>query len=688
MSLLASCCSVVTLCAQTNDSLMTVELKEVSVKGSRTPKSSLAAQQSVYISPDEIRRRAGHSLMDALSQTEGVQAMDIGVGFSKPMIRGLGFQRIAVTENGVKQEGQQWGADHGLEIDAFHVEGVRVVKGPASVLYGSDAMGGAIEILPPVFPLKDGVSGEALASYQSVSSGLNGSVMLQVKQGRFLAKLRYTERHWADYNVPADSFTYLSMRLPIHNRQLKNTAGMERSANAMFAYRHGIYEGRINLSDSYQKSGFFSGAHGVPNSASLEDDGNKWNIDLPYSLVNHLKITSTNTWTKDILQTKLTLGYQLNHREEWSLFHTHNLSQTPPAVDPDKELMFHLHTGSGQLQFRLTPDTSWEFYGGVSAMMQYNGIGGYGFLIPAYNRQEYGVYFLSNYSPVPNLKFSGSVRYDLGRVHSRAHGEEVREVKRNFNDYSLALGVEYEPLEGHKLRASIGRAFRLPSVNELTSNGVHHGAFRHEKGDSSLVSEQGWQLDMAYTLSRGNWEITLSPFYSYYPHFIALHPTGRWSMLPDAGQIYQYIDSPTTLAGGEISVKARLWRNLHYALSGEYVYTYDHNSHTATPFSPPASMHNTLSWESLHWRCFAECQSVATQNRVCHNEQTTAGYNLFHLGGSVDFHLRKSKLTLLLHVRNLFNTSYLNHLNFYRRIDLPETGTDVQTTIRLTIMDN
>lgn len=651
--------------------------------GSTIPKASLATQPSVYVSSDEIHRRSGHSLMDVLAQTEGVQAMDIGVGFSKPMIRGLGFQRIAVTENGVKQEGQQWGADHGLEIDAYHVEGVRIIKGPASVLYGSDAMGGAIELLPSSFPLRDTISGEALVSYQSVSSGLNGSVMLQMKRNRVLAKIRYTERHWADYRVPADSFTYLSMRLPIHNNRLKNTAGMERSVNALLAYKHGVYQGRINVSDSYQKSGFFSGAHGLPNSASLQDDGNRWNVDLPYSMVNHFKITSTNTWTKPLLQTKLTLGYQLNHREEWSRFHTHNLSQTPPAIDPDKELMFHLHTGSAQLQFRLTPDTSWEYYGGLSANMQHNDIGGYGFLIPAYNRQECGVYFLTNYRYSSALQFSGSLRYDLGHVHTKAHGEDVHSVERNFNDYSLTLGVEYEPLDGHKLRASVGRAFRLPSVNELTSNGVHHGAFRHEMGDSSLVSEQGWQVDLAYTISQDNWEVSLSPFYSYYPHFIALHPTGRWSMLPDAGQIYQYVDAPTTLTGCELHIKARIWRGLHYTLAGEYVYTFDHNSHTATPFSPPASMHNTLSWEASRWRCFAECQSVAAQNRVCHNEMATPGYNLIHIGGSVDFQLRKSKLSLLMHVRNLLDTSYLNHLNFYRRIELPEAGFDIQTTIRL-----
>lgn len=683
--MLLACCPVVTFCAtQSSDSLKTVHLHGVSVQGTTIPKTALSAQTSVVVSADEMRQHMGHSLMDALSHTEGVQAMDIGVGFSKPMIRGLGFQRIAVTENGIKQEGQQWGADHGLEIDAFHVDGVRVVKGPASVLYGSDAMGGAIEILPPLFPNKDSISGEVLLSHQSVSSGLNGSVMLQMKHKRVFAKIRYTERHWADYRVPADSFTYLSMRLPILNRRLKNTAGMERSANALIAYRHGIYQGRLNLSDSYQKSGFFSGAHGVPSIDNLQDDGNRWNIDLPYSTVNHFKVTSTNTWTTSELQTKFVLGYQINHREEWSKFHTHNPAQTAPEVDPDKELMFHLQTGTAQLQFRLTPYTTWEHYVGASAVLQHNGIGGYGFLMPAYKRGDYGVFYLTNYHCTSSLLFNASIRYDMGHIHTKAHGDDVQEVNRHFHDYSLALGVEYSPVEEHQIRASIGRAFRLPSANELTSNGVHHGAFRHELGDSSLVSEQGWQIDASYTFKRGGLEVVISPFYSYYPHFISLHPTGRWSPLPDAGQIYQYMDAPTTLAGGEVCVKARLYRGLHYSLSGEYVHTYDHNSHTATPFSPPAMMRNMLSWEASNWRCYVECQSTAAQHRVCHNEDETPGYNIFDVGGNVDIPMRRCKLSLLMNIRNLFNTSYMNHLNFYRKIDLPEGGINIQSTIRLT----
>ena len=678
------CLSSLTVCAQNIDLADTFQLEEIVVAGVRKPVTEVAVLPAVNIASEEINLHMGHSLMDALSHTEGVQAMDIGVGFSKPMIRGLGFQRVVVSDNGVKQEGQQWGADHGLEIDAFHVDGVVVIKGPASVLYGSDAMGGAIEILPPIIPYQDTLSGEILFQHQSVCSGLSGSAMLAIKHKRVYSQIRYTERHWGDYRVPADSFTYLSMRLPIPDRHLKNTAGMERSGNCLLTFRNKHYEGRLNISDNYQKAGFFSGAHGIPNNSNMQSDGDKWNIDLPYSLVNHLKVSSTNKWTSEKTQMMFVMAYQKNHREEWSKFHTHVIGQQAPAVDPDKELMLDLQTISAKLQFRYTPSDLWEHYAGISTSFQNNEIGGYSFLIPAYRREEYGAYYLVNYKPSDVWAFNASARYDISHIHTEAHGQDVGEVERDYHDYSLAVGAVFTPKDGHEWRGSIGRAYRLPSANELTSNGVHHGAFRHELGDSTLVGEQGWQTDLSYSLRKKRVDMSISPFFSYYPHFISLHPTGQWSMLPDAGQIYQYVDAPATFFGGEAHVKVKLVRDLHYEFSGEYVHTYDHDSHTATPFSPPATMRNTISWERKRWQAYAECQSVATQTRVCHNEDETPGYNLLNVGGKVEFPVSPGKISLHVNARNILNTYHLNHLNFYRKIDLPEAGVDIQSTIRFT----
>ncbi len=683
VTLLCILCFVVSVYAQAPDTLC-IEVREVVVKTKKTQKPTLAAQQLLDISADEIHLFAGHSLMDALQHAEGVQSMDIGVGFSKPMIRGLGFQRIAVTENGIKQEGQQWGADHGLEIDAFHVDDVRIIKGPASVLYGSDAMGGVVEIQPAIIPRHDTLLGEIALQNQTVSNCLSGSAMLGVKRGHWFTRLRYTERHWSDYKVPADSFVYLSMRLPIYNQRLKNTAGFERSANALISCKYGHFQERLAISNSYQKQGFFSGAHGIPSSANLVDDGDKWNISLPYNWVNHFKAASVSKWSLPYVQVTLTLGYQLNHREEWSKFHTHEIGKQPPLVDPDKELEFNLHTISSGLQFMLSSSTTWEHYIGVSAENQLNTIGGYSFLIPEFKRYQAGIYYLVNYRKSARLTMNASARYDLGFMQTDAHEAFVPETDTKLGDCSFAFGAEYQIDRRSKITASIGRGFRMPSANELTSNGVHHGAFRHELGDTTLVSEQGWQLDIAYSYKRYRIEATATPFVSYYGHYISLHPTGHWSSLADAGQIYQYVDSKSTFCGGELKVKTRILDELFYTFSGEYVRTYDMDTHTALPYSPPALMRNTLEWESGKWRAYIECQSVAAQNRVCINEDTTPGYSLFHTGGSLDFNLGRYRLSLQLTANNLLNKPYMSHISFYRKVFLPESGRNFLSTIRLT----
>lgn len=232
------------------------------------------------------------NVIKALEELPGVQSIDIGSGFSKPMIRGAGFNRIAVVENGIKQQGQQWGADHGLEIDAFNVEGVNLIKGAASLLYGSDAMGGVLEIRPLSANRPQGFFGELSLLGKSVNDALGASLMAGLHRGHWTFQGRYSEQHFGDYRVPTDTIVYLTLRLPIYNGRMKNTAGIERDGSLTALYRNGRYTASYALSNAYQKSGFFPGAHGIPDVARLIDDGDSRNIELPYAWVNHIKAST------------------------------------------------------------------------------------------------------------------------------------------------------------------------------------------------------------------------------------------------------------------------------------------------------------------------------------------------------------------------------------------------------------
>lgn len=689
-----------------SDTIKRVDLSEVVVTGSyRRMQEKKTSLTSSLLQKDYLDRHFTGNLMQALKNVPGVHSMDIGAGFSKPMIRGLGFNRIAVSENGIKQEGQQWGADHGLEIDAFNVEEVRILKGPSSLLYGSDAMGGVIEILPSLPPLENQLFGEVALLGKSVNGTMGGSLMLGIKKDFWLVKARFSEQHFGDYRVPTDTIVYLTQLMPVRGRRLKNTAGYERDASLLADYRKNRYRMNIAVSNAYQKMGFFPGAHGIPDISRLEDDGDSRNIELPYSTVNHLKFTTHQQYSWDGIQLTGDFGYQFNHREEWSSFHTHYDTQVMPEKDPDKELAFQLHTFSSSLKLRLLRSSSWEHVAGWDAQMQKNTIAGYSFLLPAYRRFTTGGFWLTTFRPGERLSITGGIRYDFGKVditpykdpylveylRRQGYEEEVISayqwrsypVNRTFGDYSGSVGVVWTPSSGHLLKLNIGRSFRLPGANELASNGVHHGTFRHEKGDASLSSERGWQIDASYALTCKGMELVVSPFASLFDNYIYLKPTGEWSVLPHAGQVYRYSGARAVFMGGEINFNIDFLHRLNYRFIGEYVYTYNRDEHTALSFSPPASMRHILTWGRKDLQWYAEYQRISSQNRIARNEDRTPGANLVHLGGSFRLAVAKTEVEISLAVRNLFDTKYYNHLSFYRKVEIPEPGRNFQISIKV-----
>ena len=693
--------------AQKSDSIKSLLLPDVVVTESyqqrQAKKSALAVD---VVDQDFLRKHFTGNFMQAMENIPGVQTMDIGSGFSKPMIRGMGFNRIAVLENGIKQEGQQWGADHGLELDAFNIGTVNVLKGPSSLLYGSDAMGGVIAITSPPVPSVDMLFGDVTLLGKSVNGTLGGSFMLGIKKSFWYAQVRYSEQHFGDYRIPTDTIVYLTQKMPVYGRKLKNTAGIERNIGFFAQYQRQRYKANYSVSNVYQKTGFFPGAHGIPDVSRVEDDGDSRNMELPYSKVNHLKVTTLQQYAWEKLVLSGDFGVQNNHREEWSVFHTHYGSQPVPEKDPDKELAFNLNTLSASVKVRFIGSSSWEHALGWDGQHQRNDISGYSFLLPEYYRSTTGLLWITTYKPNNVISVSGGMRYDYGYIHISSHEdayladylrkqgydeEQVEHykwnshaVKKKFGDYSFSLGLVWTPSERHMVKANVGRSFRLPGANELAANGVHHGTFRHEQGDTNLKSEQGWQMDASYNLRYNGFSISVSPFVSWFSNYIFLRPTGEWSVLPHAGQIYRYTGAEALFAGTEATIDIHFLRSFNYRISGEYVYTYNCDEHIPLSFSPPFSMRNTLTWQRKQVMLYAEWQSIARQNRVDRNEDRTPGANLFHLGGSLNIPIRGNQaIEITLTARNIFNTRYYNHLSFYRKVEIPEPGRNFQLLIKI-----
>ena len=202
----------------------TSTLGEVLIQTRAIEKTTVSRE---VVDQEYLQKEFTGSLAKSLEKLPGLNAMEIGAGTSKPIIRGLGLNRVAVAENGIKQEGQQWGADHGLELDGLAIENLEILKGVGAIEYGSDAIGGVIKVNNTKPPSANGFSGHVTALGKSVNNTIGSSLNLNYKGDKFFYKLKLTGMEYGDYSLPTDTISYLNFKMPIYEEQLKNTAGKE-----------------------------------------------------------------------------------------------------------------------------------------------------------------------------------------------------------------------------------------------------------------------------------------------------------------------------------------------------------------------------------------------------------------------------------------------------------------------------
>lgn len=651
------------------------------------------------------------NFVQTLASLPGVASMDIGAGFSKPVIRGMAFNRVAVVDKGIVMQNQQWGADHGLEIDQYDVDQVRVHKGPLSLLYGSDAIGGVIEVLPVSIPQDDMRWGDVSLIGKSNNLLWGVSAMTSGKRNRWFYRARLTTQNYADYGIPTDTITYLTWNMPIHNRRMKNTAGREYNASLSLRYEGRNASSWLHISNVYGKNGFFPGAHGIPIMSRLEPDGSLRNVEMPYAFSNHFKVINNTVIQFPSAKWMIDAGFQQNNRKEISQFHTHYSNQKPPLSEPDTELAFLLNTYSLNTRFAWDEDNKWTKTVGVTSEYQQNRVGGYSFLLPAFNRFVVGVFAVNSFKVNDRFTLTGGLRYDVGKLNVTAffdpvleqylqiqqyspediafYAQRADELHEAFHDVSGSIGVSFAPNRLHSFKMNIGKSFRYPSANELAANGVHHGAFRHEKGNSLLRSESGYQWDMEYVYKGEKFLCKVNPFVTYFTNYIYLNPTGEWSILPHTGQIYEYQQAKALMAGGELVAEYRLNDAWSVMSDLEYIYTKNLTDKYPLPFSPPTVWSTHIAYSGSGQKALRfymlrlENRRIFAQNHIARNEQRTKGANL--IDASLHFHwdVHGKDFMTDVRVQNIFDTPFLNHLSFYRKLNAPEPGRNIQFILKI-----
>lgn len=689
-----------------NDSIpITKELQEVIIGGDRiniehkTEALNIVSSDANYLSTNR-----GNSLMNSLDKIPGVKSMQIGQGFSKPMLRGLGFNRVAVLQNGIKQQGQQWGADHGLEIDQYDVDNIEIYKGAASLQFGSDAIAGAIKLSPAKISDKDFFASNILLNGATNNRLFGGSIDTHYQKDKKYIKGRFTYQNFEDYRVPASSFEYLGYVYPIHNNILKNTAGREYDIAIQGGISNEKLSSNILISNVTSKTGFFAGAHGIPTLVNLEDDGDHRNIDLPYQSINHfkaiynqsLKLNTNNTFDLD-------LGYQNNNRKEMSKPHTHGIGNLP---NTNLELLLKLQTYTLNASWVNQISSTSKLTVGVNTEYQDNDIGGYSFLLPQFEQITGGLYAILRQRLTEKLVLTSGARYDQGRLRIHEYidpnledkyKQRAESITKNMGDFSFSAGLSYTINPLWTMKTNIGKSFRMVTANELSSNGVHHGTFRHEVGDKNLKAETSYQIDYGVDFQKKmqglieSIEVNTSLFSSFFPNFIFLNPTGEFSWLPDAGQYYRYEQSKALRYGGELSASIAFAKYFRFDSGIDYVYAKDMDSKYPIPFTPPLNITNEVSVKldkilpDPNTLITLTHRYSAAQNRVSRNELSTPSYQVFDASLSSSFLWQKQQVRMIFQIQNIMDKKYYNHLSFYRYLDLPEIGRNFKLTIQFSI---
>lgn len=668
-----------------------ITLGEVVVRGNSSKDRQMrSALNTTNVDRRYVEENFSGSLMQSLAKLPGVKAMAVGSGESKPVIRGLGFNRILVAENGIKHESQQWGDDHGLETDQYAIDGVEVTKGPAALTYGSDAIGGVINLRSDAVPQKH-FSGRVNLFTRSNNESAGMAATVGGRNGRFWYKVAATLINYADYRIPADSIQYYSYYIKLHDRRLRNTAGRETDGSFQLGYEGEAWNTRFRIADVNTRSGFFADAHGLEvRMSDIDYDRSSRDIDLPYHTVNHLFVSNHTEWHWRDGMLEGNMGWQNNRQREFSEPVSHGYMPVPPDA---LERSFDKHTFSIGMHLRQMLGRH-TLHAGVNAEYQRNRRGGWGFILPDFEQLQFGVYVSDRFVIDDNLILSVGVRYDYGIVHIHsyqdwyktpaAEGDSVytersANLHKAFHNFTWAVGIN-RSIGDFVLKANIGKSFRMPIAKELGMDGVNYNIFRYEKGNAGLKPETSYQMDAGVVYEHGAVTASLTPYLNYFPNYIYLNPTAGYQ---EGLQLYYYTQSRVLRWGFEASFSCRLLRCLTLNAGGEYLYARQLSGEKkgyslpfSTPWSTCAELRYDLPAQNPSRGGFAamEYVIVGKQDEVVPPEGPTPGHRLLNASVSKSFQAGRNALRLTLRCENLLGTRYNDHTSHYRLIGVSEPG--------------
>jgi iron complex outermembrane recepter protein len=642
------------------------------------------------IDKNSLHQNSATNLIDALKNVPGVNQISTGVAIAKPIIRGLGYNRVIALYNGIRQEGQQWGDEHGIEIDEYDIDRIEIVKGPGSLMYGSDGIAGVLNFLSPKAPHLGEIKSQLLTNHQSNNNLIGYSFSNAGNKNGVQWLGRFSNKYAGNYENKYDGKVY--------NSGFKEYDGsLFLGINKNWGHSHfnfSTYNTALNLVEGERDStGKFivALADGTEQTAT-DSDLKGYKIGFPHQEINHFRVSSNHYFILNKGTVNVDFAFQNNQRKEFG----------DVANPKDMALYFYLNTFNYNVRYNFAEKNGWETSIGLGGMHQNNTNKGLEFLIPAYNLLDAGAFLFTQKTFNKNLTVSGGLRFDnrvmnvkelrldsLGvptTSQDATSNLKFNAFKQNYSGISGSLGLSYLINTTSTLKFNASRGFRAPTIAELASNGRHEGAFRYEIGNQNLKSEISHQFDVAYFLNSEHITLEVTPFTNFisnYIYFEKMKDALGNDIIPDPSDpvpAFKFVQSNATLLGGELYLDIHPhpldW--LHIENSFSFVQATQGNQSDSTkylPFIPAPKYRGELKAQ------FKKTGDALTntyikfgidhyfkQDKVFSaygTETQTPSYTLLSagIGGNIKAFKKKDAMSVYISAENLAHVSYQSHLS-------------------------
>lgn len=707
-------------------SVSTMETEEVVVTGvSRATEIKRAPIPIVAVGKSYIdQHSAATNVIDEVANLPGISAVTTGPNVSKPFIHGLGYNRVVTAEDGIRQEGQQWGDEHGIEVDQNSIDRIEVIKGPASLGYGSDAIGGVVNLLTPQ-PVPQGkVLGYVSGLYGTNNGLVNGSIRMQGNEKGFVWGTQVSQKAAKDYENQRDGRNWATN---FNEKDARVMAGVNRS----WGY-------------SYLNASVFDDLQAIPDgsrdSATRKftyqiTDADTFRPIVPESMLNSYSIPTLHQHVQlyriyDISNIALgngnlivDLGWQYSHRREF----------THPTAPDIPGLNLQLNTYTYDIKYNFTIGDGFETSTGINGMYQNNALGySTDFPIPAYHQFDLGPFFIEKKS-FGKLDLMGGIRFDTRSFSGQAAYidtavayypvlykgpdatttpnvvQQFAALNKTFSGFTGSIGGTYNFSDRFLIKANIARGYRAPSIAELSANGPDPGSQIYHVGNSNFQPEFSLQEDIGAALTLPYLTASVSFFDNQIQNYIfqeqilgaggsplrvnpdgSPNPNGQYSE-------FTYVQSKARIDGAEVyfDIHPVSWIHFENALTLTYGSNLSNNGHAPDslkylPFIPPPHTHSELRATDVkgfgrfrNGYVFVGLDHYNAQDRffaAYGTETYTAGYNLLSAGLGMDLVNAAGRKILQLFIEgtNLANVNYQSNMSRLKYFDNPVVPPGIQ----------